>query len=262
MRALITGASGFAGRHLAARCAAAGDEVVPRVSRGRRASTCSTPRRRARAVARARPDVVYHLAARAHVGRSWEDPAGVCATTSRSRCNLLEAVRAEAPDAAVVAVGSGEVYGPPAALPVDEDAPLRPQNPYAVSKAAGDLLAGFYADAHGLRRDPRARRSTTPGPARSHATRSPPSPARSPAAARRDPVAVVTGNPDTRRDYTDVRDVVRAYRLLAERGRARRLQRLLGPHGLGRASWSRRWRAPAGLAVEHGSIRRSCARTR
>ena len=70
--------------------------------------------------------------------------------------HLLEAVRAEAPEAAVVVVGSCELYGPPATLPVDESAPLRPQNPYAVSKASADLLAGFYADAHGLRIDPRA----------------------------------------------------------------------------------------------------------
>ena len=65
--------------------------------------------------------------------------------------NLLEAVRAEAPAATVVLISSGEIYGPPARLPVDEDAPLRPQNPYAVSKAACDLLGGQYADATGLR---------------------------------------------------------------------------------------------------------------
>ena len=52
---------------------------------------------------------------------------------------------------------SGEIYGPPERLPVTEDAPLRPQNPYAVSKAACDLLAGQYADAHGLQCGPHAR---------------------------------------------------------------------------------------------------------
>src|SRR4029079_14480538 len=87
----------------------------------------------------------------AHVGRSWGDPAATLAENGAIDLNVLEAVRSAAPEAMVVAVSSGEVYGPPAALPVDESAPLRPQNPYAVSKAAGDLLAGFYADAHGLR---------------------------------------------------------------------------------------------------------------
>ena len=65
---------------------------------------------------------------------------------------MLEAVRAEAPEAAVVVASApARCTGRPSALPVDEDAPLRPQNPYAVSKASADLLAGFYADAHGLR---------------------------------------------------------------------------------------------------------------
>ena len=119
----------------------------------------------------------------------------------------------------VVAVSSGEVYGPPERLPVDESAPLRPQNPYAVSKAQGDLLAGFYADAHGLRVvRPRAFNHAGPGQKPLYALASF---ARQVAAgldAGDDPVRVVTGNPETRRDFTDVRDVVRAYRLLAVRG--------------------------------------------
>jgi GDP-4-dehydro-6-deoxy-D-mannose reductase len=129
--------------------------------------------------------------------------------------NVLEAVRAEAAEATVVAVASGEVYGPPERLPVVESAPLRPQNPYAVSKASSDLLAGFYADAHGLRViRARAFNHSGPGQAPNYAIASF---AKQFAESQDDPVRIVTGNPDTRRDYTDVRDVVRAYRLLAER---------------------------------------------
>jgi GDP-4-dehydro-6-deoxy-D-mannose reductase len=95
-------------------------------------------------------------------------------------------------------------------LPVDESAPLRPQNPYAVSKASADLLAGFYADAHGLRVI-RSRSFNHAGPGQ-QPTYAIASFARQAAAGGR----IVTGNPDARRDYTDVRDVVRAYRLLAE----------------------------------------------
>ena len=171
-----------------------------------------------RAVAGARPDVVYHLAARAHVGESWRDPGGTLRDNVAMALNLLEALRAEAPEATVVAVASSEVYGPPARLPVDEAAPLRPHNPYAVSKAATDLLAGFYADAHGMR-VVRARSFNHAGPGQ-EATYAIASFARQVAGAveaGEDPVRIVTGNPDTRRDYTDVRDVVRAYRLLAER---------------------------------------------
>jgi GDP-4-dehydro-6-deoxy-D-mannose reductase len=148
---LITGAAGFAGTHLAAACAAAGEDVVP-VSRSSGVRADLREPEAARAVVREhRPDVVYHLAALAHVGRSWRDPRATLRDNQAMTVAVLEAVRTEAPDAVVVAVSSGEVYGPPAVLPVDERALLRPQNPYAVSKAAGDLLAGFYADAHGLR---------------------------------------------------------------------------------------------------------------
>ena len=132
--------------------------------------------------------------------------------------NVLEAVREAAPDATVVAVASGEVYGPPERLPVDEAAPLRPQNPYAVSKASADLVAGFYADAHALRViRARAFNHAGPGQAPIYAIASFAQQVAATADAGQDPVRIVTGNPETRRDYTDVRDVVRAYRLLAER---------------------------------------------
>jgi GDP-4-dehydro-6-deoxy-D-mannose reductase len=168
------------------------------------------------AIAAARPLVVYHLAARAHVGDSWRDPAGTLRDNVAMTLNVLEAVRGEVPEATVVAVASGEVYGPPERLPVDEAAPLRPQNPYAVSKASGDLLAGFYADAHGLRViRARAFNHAGPGQAPVYAIASFAQQFAAALEARESPVRLVTGNPDTRRDYTDVRDVVRAYRLLA-----------------------------------------------
>jgi GDP-4-dehydro-6-deoxy-D-mannose reductase len=167
------------------------------------------------AIAAARPDVVYHLAAHAHVGESWRDPARTLQDNVAMTLNVLEAVRAEAPDATVVAVASGEVYGPPERLPIEETAPLRPQNPYAVSKASADLLAGFYADAHGLRViRARAFNHAGPGQAPIYAIAAF---AKQVAEAAGEPVRIVTGAADTRRDYTDVRDVVRAYRLLAER---------------------------------------------
>jgi GDP-4-dehydro-6-deoxy-D-mannose reductase len=210
VRALITGAGGFAGRHLVALCEAAGDDVVG-VSRATGVDLRDAHAIRG-AVSDARPEAVFHLAARAHVGESWSDPSGFLADNVALTQHLLEAVRMEAPTAVVVAVSSGEVYGPPDSLPVTESALLRPQNPYAVSKAGADLLAGFYADAHGLRVI-RARPFNHAGPGQ-EPTYAIASFARQAAAGRR----IVTGNPDTRRDYTDVRDVVRAYRLLAEWG--------------------------------------------
>jgi GDP-4-dehydro-6-deoxy-D-mannose reductase len=133
--------------------------------------------------------------------------------------SLLEAVRAAAPDAVVVAVSSGEIYGPPVVVPTPEDAPLRPQNPYAASKASADLIAGFYADAHGLRVvRVRAFNHSGPGQEPIYAIANFTRQVAAGLDAGSDPIRVVTGAPDTRRDYTDVRDVVRAYRLLAARG--------------------------------------------
>jgi GDP-4-dehydro-6-deoxy-D-mannose reductase len=216
VRALITGAGGFAGGHLAALCRASGDDVTE-VSRSTGVDLLDAGAA-GDAVASARPDVVYHLAARAHVGESWKDPASYLSDNVGMALNVLEAVRADAPGATVVAVASSEVYGAPAALPVDEDAPLRPQNPYAVSKASADLLAGFYADAHGLRViRARAFNHSGPGQEPTYAIASFSRQAAEAAERREDPIVFRTGNPDTRRDYTDVRDVVRAYRLLAER---------------------------------------------
>ncbi|MGI8903629.1 MAG: GDP-mannose 4,6-dehydratase [Solirubrobacteraceae bacterium] len=224
---MITGASGFAGGHLAQMCAAAGDEVVglsrsgrlpDGAGEGRAVDLCDAAAVRA-VVAEVGPEVVYHLAALSSVGQSWEDPARTVNDNVSTAVGMLEALRLEAPAARVVWVSSCEVYGAPERLPVREGAPVRPANPYAVSKTAGDLLAGVYVDAHGLDLV-RARPFNHAGPGqRSIFILS--SLARQGAQARLDGVReiqIVTGNPDTRRDFTDVRDIVHAYRLLARRG--------------------------------------------
>jgi GDP-4-dehydro-6-deoxy-D-mannose reductase len=170
----------------------------------------------ARSVADAAPEIVYHLAAQASVPAAWDQPGGTLGLNVGTTLNLLEAVRSQAPGARVIAVGSGEVYGPPASLPVGEDAPLRPQNPYAVSKAATDLLAGMYTDAHGL--DVvrvRAFNHAGPGQSDEYVVATLARQAAAGLAAGDEPIRIVTGNPEPRRDFTDVRDVARAYRGLA-----------------------------------------------
>ena len=168
----------------------------------------------AAAVREAAPDVVYHLAAQASVPEAWEHPGGTLGVNVATTLHVLEAVHAHAPGARVVAVGSGEVYGPPSSLPVDEDAPLRPQNPYAVSKASADLLAAMYADARGL--DVvrvRAFNHAGPGQSDEYVVATLARQAAEELAASGDgAIRVVTGNPAPRRDFTDVRDVARAYR--------------------------------------------------
>jgi GDP-4-dehydro-6-deoxy-D-mannose reductase len=208
--AFVTGGSGFAGRHLVALLDGA---VAPE----REELDLLDAEAVRRAVAEAAPERVFHLAALASVARSWEDPRSVLRDNVEMTLNLLNAVRDEAPEAAVVLASSGEIYGPPERLPVTEAEQLRPQNPYAVSKAACDLLAGQYADAHGLR-VARVRAFNQAGPGQSDVfvvgtiTRQV---AEAPAGGS-DEVVIRTGNPDSARDFTDVRDMVRAYVAAAE----------------------------------------------
>jgi GDP-4-dehydro-6-deoxy-D-mannose reductase len=202
----VTGGGGFAGRHLLALLPA--DAIAP----AREELDLLDADAVRSAVGSVAPAAVFHLAALAAVGRSWEAPVETLTQNVAMTANVLEAVRREAPEAVAVHVGSGEVYGPPERLPVDESAPLRPQNPYAVSKAACDLLAGQFADAFGLR-IVRLRPFNHAGPGQSDdyvigtLTRQ----VAEAEAAGLDEAVLRTGNPDSARDFTDVRDVVRAY---------------------------------------------------
>ncbi len=224
MRVLITGVTGFVGHHLAERCIASQARVVglgrrpemaadlPAQTEGYLSADLLDSEETEQAVISARPDRVFHLAADASVAGSWQDPANIMASNVRSTLNLLEAVRRHAPDARVLYTGSGEEYGPPESLPIDERQLLRPQNPYAVSKAAGDLTAGFYADAYGLHVI-RTRAFNHAGPGQSPAYVIS-SFANQIAEAELDGAAsvdVVTGNLEARRDFTDVRDIAHAY---------------------------------------------------
>lgn len=235
MRVLVTGATGFAGRHLVSLCAANGCSIFgvarrtaaeaqpPKELDSYRSVDLSNPDDANRVVAETAPERVFHLAAEASVAESWSNPSALIASNIASTLNLLEALRQLAPDCRVLVAGSGEEYGTPQQLPVTEEHPLRPQNPYAVSKAAIDLAAGFYADAYGL---PvvrtRAFNHTGPGQSDTYVVSSL---ARQIAEAEMTAegdgeVVVATGNLAPRRDFTDVRDIVRAYWLALERGLA------------------------------------------
>jgi GDP-4-dehydro-6-deoxy-D-mannose reductase len=218
MRVLITGAAGFVGSHLATLAAERGADVVG-PSREELDLLDAVAVRGL--IADSRPHAVFHLAALASVGESWRSPSETFDNNTHATLNLLEAVRTETPDAVVLHAGSGEQYGPvpEERLPVIEDEPFRPQNPYAVSKAAADLLAGFYADAHGLR-IVRTRAFNHAGPGQSDAYVVAAFARQIVEAERADTGELVleTGNLEPRRDFTDVRDVVRAYWLAVEHG--------------------------------------------
>lgn len=228
---LVTGATGFVGRHLVALCAERGErrvfgvgrtapEDMPGLTSYEQLDLLDAAAVRA-LVARIAPERVFHLAADASVAASWRAPTSVIDNNVRSTLTLLEAIREEAPDATVLVAGSGEEYGPPERLPVDETHPLRPQNPYAASKAMVDLMAGFYADGQRLRViRTRAFNHVGPGQADEYVVSAfARQIAEAEAARPPDGRAVIeTGTLEAKRDFSDVRDVVRAYWLLVERG--------------------------------------------
>jgi len=230
----VTGITGFVGGHLAEHLLEAGDQVVGVSASGRplegparaaRVEACdlaqADPEGLADLIRRKRPEAIYHLAAQSNPRASVEDPRGTWALNLGGTLNLLSAVKAAGlgPAPRVVLVGSGVSYGDPAPefIPVSESCPLRPNNPYAASKAAADLLGVQMHLANGLdvvmvrpfnhagpRQSPRYVLATL---ARQVAEVE---------AGLKD--AVEVGNLDVVRDYTDVRDVVRAYRLLGAGG--------------------------------------------
>jgi GDP-4-dehydro-6-deoxy-D-mannose reductase len=139
----------------------------------------------------------------------------------RSTLNLLEALRQEAPEARVLLVGSAEEYGPPQYLPVDEAHPLSPRNPYATSKAMVEQLAEFYVEMHGMSVvRTRAFNHVGPGQADNFVVSAFARQIAEAEAARPEGgnFVISTGNLEVRRDFSDVRDVVRAYWLALEAG--------------------------------------------
>ena len=163
-------------------------------------------------------DVVYHLAAQADVHASFADPAATVRVNVEGTCNVLEAARRCGARRALV-VSSADVYGnlDAASLPVDENAPLRPVTPYGASKAAAEMLCVQAAEGHGLE-VVRARAFNHLGPGQSDRFVAAALASRIAANERSGARTVSVGNLTARRDFTDVRDVVRAYRLLVLRG--------------------------------------------
>ena len=213
-RALVTGAGGFAGRHLVRHLREQGEDVVGPSS----AEVDLRDSGSARALVReTRPERVFHLAALASVGRSWEEPERTLADNQAMTLSLLEAVRHETRDARVLIAGTGEAYGAPDSLPVTEDAPLAPENPYALSKATCDLLGRLYSRAWTLNVvRTRAFNHAGPGQTDDYVVGTLTRQVAAAEVAGQDSVVIRTGNPDSARDFTDVRDVVRAYGAVIE----------------------------------------------
>lgn len=217
MRALVTGAGGFVGHHLLAHLEACGDEVFATDRATDGLDVLDAPALQD-AMRRIRPEVIYHLAGASDVGGSWDTPQTTFRANAEGTLNVLWAAR-ETGVQRVMTVGSADVYGrvTPQDLPLVEDHPLAPVSPYAASKVAADYVAlqawlGFGQDVI------RARPFNHLGPGQSTRFVAPALASRIVANERSGGHEVRVGNLTPRRDFTDVRDVVRAYRLLVTSG--------------------------------------------
>lgn len=167
-----------------------------------------------------RPDIAVNLAAVSSVALSWKEPRKTVEVNVLGTINLLEAARRAMKKPRVLTVGSGEVYAPSEA-PLTEDAPLDTASPYAVSKAAQERFAEMYRERWGVP-TLRVRAFNHTGPGQSEAFVLPSFAAQAAAAARSGKPGVIrVGNLSVRRDFSHVADVVRAYRLIAEKGDCR-----------------------------------------
>lgn len=267
MRALVTGISGFVGGHLAEHLLESGDAVVGLSTSGRwpeglahlaqavrieRADLAAVPQAElADLIVRKRPEAIYHLAAQANPQASVADPRGTWALNLGGALTLLEAVKASGQKPRVVLVGSGVCYGNPGPeqMPVAESCPLRPNNPYSASKGAADLLGVQHFLAHGT--DVVMVRPFNHAGPRQSSTYVLGALARQVAEVEAGiKPRVEVGNLDIVRDFTDVRDVARAYRLLATRGDAGEVYNLGSGRGTRLADALETLRRLAGVPIE------------
>jgi len=232
-RVFITGATGFAGRHLMASLLPVENIVYgtayPQPPHPEETSIFHLDLRRERdvfeAVKQAQPQWVFHLAAVSNVGTSWAKKRETLETNMMGTFHLFEALKKFAPEARVLFVSSSDIYGfspgnkevAPSAF-AEED-PFHLSSPYALTKFSGELMAGFYSQWEGLdiviaRPFPH----TGPGQSSDFVCSDWARQVIQIERGRQEPVIRV-GNLEAQRDFTDVRDTVRAYILLLRNGR-------------------------------------------
>lgn len=268
-RALVTGSNGFVGRYLCDALAQAGYHVTGAAGPDARSPAAHgidllDPLSVRAAVDVAQPDAIVHLAAQTFVPDSIESPVPTYETNVIGTANVLQAVRdaraAGAGNPKILLVSSAEVYGAhdPADFPLRESAQLRPANPYAASKAAAEAIALGEAAAFGL--DVVVTRAFNHiGPHQSERFVVASLAAQLAAVARGELPFVSVGNLSAQRDFLDVRDVVRAYVLLAQSGAAGEVYNICSGKAVAISEVLRRLIAAAHVPVE---VREDPARMR
>jgi len=234
MRLLITGITGFVGSHMAEYALAQGAEIFGSARWRSRTENVDHLRERIsliecdlrdvasvrRLIETAAPTHVIHLAAQSFVGTSWHMPGETLTTNINAQLNLLEVMRSLKLSPRFLAIGTSEEYGLvyPDELPIRETNPLRPLSPYAVSKVAQDMMGYQYFKSYGM---PiiRTRAFNHEGPRRGEVfvTSNFAKQVAEIEAGLRAPIISV-GDLKPTRDYSDVRDIVRGYWALLDRG--------------------------------------------
>lgn len=258
MRALVTGGSGFVGRHLASLLAGKGCTTwsLDRRGGGPPGTTpivadLSDAAAAGRAVEETRPDLVFHLAARTPANAPESTAADWLGGDPVATHHLLEAVHAHAPHARVLVISSSAVYGhvPLEALPIAETSPLQPTTLYGVAKAAVELVALRFHAVHGLH-VVRVRPFNLVGPGEPVAMLTSTLAAQvARIAAGGAPAVARMRHRATSRDYADVRDAVRAYWLLLERGAPGEVYNVCAGHAVAIGHLAERLLALAGVAA-------------
>jgi GDP-4-dehydro-6-deoxy-D-mannose reductase len=225
---LVTGANGFVGQHLVKELFENGLEVLG--MGGAQGAAEKSPfvseyvvldLNDAAAVQKidfSGVDGVIHLAGLAAVGPSFDDPMGYISGNIGMQTNLFEAALAQKAKPKFLIISSATLYDPKASLPLTETSPVVPSSPYAVSKLGQEQMAQYY----GLRGFSSiiARPFNHIGPGQNPGFIVPDIAQQIVACEQGKQQEISVGNLDAQRDYTDVRDIVRAYRLLLEKGRS------------------------------------------
>lgn len=231
MRILITGAEGFAGRHLIDELAAANTAYelhgtafrapqIPQQGVTYHHVDLRDEAEIARLIGEIQPEQIYHLAAQANVGQSYSAVWGTLENNIRAQLNLILACIRQNLKPRMLIISSGDIYGDAhSALPATEDSPLRPANPYSVSKVTQDMLALQYYLSNDLP-TLRARPFNHLGPGQGEGFVAPDFAMQIARieAGQQQPVMHV-GSLSAERDFTDVRDVARAYHLIMQHGK-------------------------------------------
>jgi len=234
MKVLITGIAGFVGSHLAELLLKKGKEVfgiclpdeslenIREIKKELRLTNCDITDfyRLSSVIKRINPDEIYHLAALSSVGKSFSHPVDVIGVNVRGTLYLLEILRNMRKKTRVLMVGSSDMYGvvKPRDIPITEEKALLPVSPYGSSKAAGDILAYQFFKSYGVQTI-RARAFNHTGPRQGMEFVVPDFASQiAKIEARILPPVMKVGQLSSKRDISDVRDIVRGYQLLMKKG--------------------------------------------